>query len=458
MDGVPPPSSNGSRRLLAQVTCPHCWHHFAPEDSLWISSHVELRKDPKLGEAPQRFLPSRFTPEGFALDAKDMVCRKLACPRCHLEILRDLLEVESLFLSIVGDQASGKSFYLTALIQELREVLFHEFHVKFEDADPDSNKILAGYIESLFGRQHDEVPVPLGDLIAKTQMAGDLYVPVTFGSQTISFPQPFVFSLQPVSGHPAFGTSGRLSRVLCLYDNAGEHFRPGYNRVTNPCADHLALSRAILFLFDPSQDKKFREHCLCATQASVDNIAPSQQITILNEMAKRIREHKGLKPNQHYDGTLIVVLTKFDAWSHLLDREAEPGNPWIHSPQHGISVLDQGRIRERSRALRELLMRYSRDIVAAAEGFASDVTYIAVSALAGRHDPNRLLVDTLSRRVSIRPRDVRPFWAAVPVLYALSRSLQGLIPCTKAQGPGRPSNSSSGIHHRSTNGRAEVSP
>src|SRR4051812_23771295 len=103
------PSTNGSRKLLNQVTCPHCWHRFEPEDSLWIASHVELHKDLKLGEAQQRFLPSRFNSQGYALDAKDMVCRKLACPRCHLEIQRDLLEVESLFLSIVGDQASGKS-------------------------------------------------------------------------------------------------------------------------------------------------------------------------------------------------------------------------------------------------------------------------------------------------------------------------------------------------------------
>jgi hypothetical protein len=440
-----PPSANGSRKLLVQVTCPHCWHRFAPEDTLWIASHLELRKDPLLGEAQQRFLPSRFTPEGYALDPKGMVCRGLACPRCHLEILRDLLEMESLFLSIVGDQASGKSFFLTAMIQQLREVLFHDFHVKFDDADPASNSVLTGYIESLFGRQHDEVPVPLGELIPKTQMAGDLYVPVTFGSQTVSYPQPFVFSLQPASGHPSAAASSQLSRMLCLYDNAGEHFRPGGNRVTNPCADHLALSRAILFLFDPSQDRKFREQCLCETQSKAGNIAPSQQITILNEVAKRVREHKGLKPNQFYENPLIVVLTKYDAWSHLLDGETERSDPWIRSSRHGTCVLDQGRIRERSRLLRELMMRYCREVVAAAEGFARDVTYIAVSALADRYDPDRLQVDKLSRLVSIRPRDVRPFWASVPMLYALSRSLPKLIPATRVVAPSRTTGAADGI-------------
>ena len=56
-----PPDGNGTRRLLARVTCPHCWHRFAPEDVLWVASHGALDTDPRLGEAPRRFLPSRFT-------------------------------------------------------------------------------------------------------------------------------------------------------------------------------------------------------------------------------------------------------------------------------------------------------------------------------------------------------------------------------------------------------------
>jgi hypothetical protein len=428
-----PSASEGLRKLLPKVTCPHCWHHFAMEETLWIATHKELCSDPLLGEASLRFLPTTFTPDGLALDAKGMPCRELAYPRCHLEIVRDLLEQESLFVSIAGDQASGKSFFLSAMIQQLREILFHDFRVKFEDADPHANNVLIGYIESLFGRQNDDVPVPLGDLIPKTQMAGDLYVSVTFGSRTVSYPRPFVFSLQAAAGHPTRIGSESLSQMLCLYDNPGEHFRPGANRATNSCDDHLALSHAILFLFDPSQDQKFREQCLCETQSRAGNIPQSQQVTILNEIAKRVREYEGLKPNQLCNRPLIVVLTKFDAWSHLLEDEEDRSDPWICLPPYGTCVLDQARIRERSRQLRELMMRYSRELVVAAEGFASDVNYIAVSALADRSHPGRLEVDPQSRLVSIRPKDIRPYWAAVPLLFALSRSLPRLIPCASTE-------------------------
>ena len=141
----------------------------------------------------------------------------------------ELLEVEPLFLSIVGDQASGKSFFLTAMVQQLREVLFHRFRVKFEDADPAANRVLTGYIESLFGRADDQSPVPLGDLIPKTPMGGTCTCRSGSGTGHL-LPAAVRLLGTAVAGHPASVAGERLSRMLCVYDNAGEHFRPGGNR------------------------------------------------------------------------------------------------------------------------------------------------------------------------------------------------------------------------------------
>jgi len=55
-------SEPSATTLLPRATCPHCWHIFEPQDSLWIASHPTLRGDPRLqGDAYRRFLPSRFT-------------------------------------------------------------------------------------------------------------------------------------------------------------------------------------------------------------------------------------------------------------------------------------------------------------------------------------------------------------------------------------------------------------
>src|SRR5262249_58225220 len=119
-----PSTAAGPVPLLSRVTCPHCWERFLPEQVLWVSEHIELLGDPRLGpERQQRFLPSRFTVEGDAIDAKGMVCRSLACPHCHLPVPRAMLEMEPLFLSILGSPACGKSYFLTTMTWQLRPVL-----------------------------------------------------------------------------------------------------------------------------------------------------------------------------------------------------------------------------------------------------------------------------------------------------------------------------------------------
>ena len=106
MEDDPETAQTEPIRLLTRATCPHCWETFPPDQVLWISEHVELLGDPMLGpERQQRFLPSRFTVDGDAIDARGMTCRSLACPHCHLSIPRAMLEMEPLFFSILGSPA-----------------------------------------------------------------------------------------------------------------------------------------------------------------------------------------------------------------------------------------------------------------------------------------------------------------------------------------------------------------
>ena len=136
-------ASGAALKLLSQVTCPHCWERFAPEQVLWISEHVDLLGDLLLGpEQQQWFLPSRFTIDGDAIDSEGMTCRTLACPQCHLPIPRAMLEMEPLFVSILGAPAGGKSYLLTAMTWHLRQILPLHFKVAFTDADLASDRVL----------------------------------------------------------------------------------------------------------------------------------------------------------------------------------------------------------------------------------------------------------------------------------------------------------------------------
>lgn len=410
--------------LLEQVTCPHCWEAFTPDRTLAVSEHVELLGDPRLGgEAQLRFLPSRFTVEGDPIDARGMACRTLACPRCHLKIPRTLLEVPPLFLSILGAPGTGKSYLLAAMTWGLRRDLPARFRLQFADADPASNRSLIEYEESLFLGPDGGEPIPIGNFIRKTELQGELYNTVQHGQQVISHVQPFLFHIAPAGDHPrAASTERRGGRMVCLYDNAGEHFQPGEDRVSVPVTRHLAKSKALIFVFDPTRDPRFAR-AMAERIPGNRGIPParaSRQEVIFQEAAMRIRRLKGLPPDRPQECPVIVALTKCDWWDSMIGLDP-PGEPFrIHSS--GMTALDIPLIETRSRRIRRLLAETCPELVAAVEGFSTKVDYVPVSAL------GRGVRDVPGRGPCLRPAEVRPYWAAVPMLLALSRDLPGLIP------------------------------
>ena len=169
-------------QLRSRVTCPHCWEQFPPEEVLWISAHSDLRGDPLLGEdEQQRFLPSRFDPDGKALDVRGIACKDLACPHCHLSISWASLQMNPLFISILGAPGSGKSFLLASMTWQFRQTLRDKFCLSFGDADPLANQVLSDYEEALFLNPNEDDLVTL----KKTELEGDLYQSVRFGDREV---------------------------------------------------------------------------------------------------------------------------------------------------------------------------------------------------------------------------------------------------------------------------------
>lgn len=411
-------------RLVSRVVCPHCWHNFPPEDVLWTSEHIDLLGDTLLGrDQQQRFLPSRFTPQGDALDARGVVCHRLSCPHCHLAVPRGMLESEPLFLSVLGAPLSGKSYFLAAAMWKLREVMTTTFGVSFQDADPAANIPLNEAEKQLFlNSTPDDVFIP-SDLIDKTkaQGVGVLADDISYGQHTITYPRPYLFSLQLNDRHPN-AAKGGWDHTLCLYDNAGEHWMPGADTPTSHVTRHLAHSRVILYLFDPMQDRRFRDAARRggdSVQVGVDSL--NRQETILNEAAARIRRYCGLAQKAKIDRPLIVVLPKFDAWSHLLDHKLYE-QPWGTSPKHPVALLHTEHVDQVSASVRRLLEGLCPEVVNSADALAGKVTYIPISVLNGG-----ITRDPTTGKTGVRPGEIRPFWVTVPFLYAFQMAVPSLI-------------------------------
>jgi hypothetical protein len=351
-------------------------------------------------------------------------------------------------MSIAGAPASGKSYFLATMTWELRKILGMHFGLSFTDADPTANQLLNDYEASLFLNAEPEKLVPLEGLIRKTETQGDIYDHVNLGGHAVDYPRPFVFAMQPQEDHPNFARSSELARVLCLYDNAGESFQVGQDTARSPVTRHLAQASALFFLFDPTQDQRFRKVCQEDHEIELrpGRGGPSRQEPILQEIAGRIRRYTGLRHDEKHTHPLVVILTKFDAWSHLLDLQ-ERGEPWrtVKSTADSVptepgtsarkysgkrAALDVDLVEERSRQARKLMRKLCPEIVNAAEAFARHVVYVPVSAL-GWHTHS----DDRSHSLSIRPCDAEPYWVTVPLLYAMARWMPGLIPVIQRKTP-----------------------
>ena len=405
--GMPP--AGRSPRLGAALVCPHCWHEFTVENTLFVASHRDLAGDPVLGpDAAQRFLPSRFTPAGNAIDSMGSECHDRACPRCHLRIPRALYDAPPLFLSIVGAPASGKSYFLTALVWELRRVLAEGFHLDFADADAETNQWLNAYEEALFLSADPDRPVYL----RKTEMQGDVYDAVGLDGMPVLLPKPCVFVIRPQERHTRVQMGRRdLARNLVLYDNAGEHFQPGMDTSANPGTQHLVRSQAILFLFDPTRDPRFARRCGVRDETGA---RPQRQDVLLTEMIGRIARQRALPAGEKTDTPLVVVVTKFDVWRSLTPVDLSR-SPIRESKTLSVSALDLDTVATAALATRRLLQESCPEIVSVAEGFSRQVFYVPVSALG--HAPAR----GEEGAFAVRPSDIHPLWVTIPMLYVLAQ-------------------------------------
>lgn len=410
-----------SLHLLPRTTCPHCWTPFAPDEVYWVASHAELRGDSRLGDdALRRFPPTRFSIYGEALDEFGLPCHDLACPKCHLGLPRAALEMEPFIVSVIGTPASGKSYFLAAMRWELNRLLPAYFHVTVGDADPAANLTLSDYERALFLNPTGGTPQMLGDLIQKTQTGQKGHFDaVRFGGQEVIYPRPFLYALKPGSGHLNAAEAGRLSRLLCLYDVAGEHCLPGAADAFGTAATrHLAASHLLVYVFDPLQDARFRKALTANGRA--DGTAVSRQETALHEMATRIRRYTGLSQTAKLARPLVVAVTKSDTWGHLLADVDAVKEPYAKSSTSGQVGLNGQRVEAASLALRALLLKYCPEIARVAEDFA-DPLFVPVSALGTRPVPH-----PATGRPAVKPDDIKPHWVTVPLLAGARDGLKGL--------------------------------
>lgn len=411
--------------LVPEITCPHCWHRFPPEQLHFIAVSSDLAFDHRLVEGMRRFLPSRFTFRGDAIDPLGGVCTETACPNCHLKIPRLLSIRPSISFSVFGAPGSGKSYYLGAMTRVLGQ-LFPRVGLLIDDVDAEMNAILHDYERRLFEPVGGTVTIP------KTDTVGSWYNKVLFGRSEKLLPQPFLHRLEPADSHPLASKRESLARVLCLYDNAGESFEPGAEKEENPVTRHMSVASGLFFVFDPTKEQGFKQACRGKSddeQWLDDKL--SRQATLFSEAMSRIQRFRSLMPTDRISTPLVVVMTKFDAWSHLLDQEllGKGRLPGVIGPAklpdgRAVEGFDSEAVKGISKACRAVLALHAGPLLARIDALCdpSKVWFVPVSATgcsAFRNETGGFS----------HPGDrIRPIWAHVPTMTMLSIVAPLLMP------------------------------
>lgn len=432
-------------RIKNRLSCPHCWAEFHAHELLFISESTELYDDPKLGiQYAKRFLPTRFDIDGAAYDADNFPCHKLACPNCHLPIPRPLLHLSNFYISIAGAPASGKSYFLASMIWQLRNTMARSFAMNFADADTEMNARIRNYESAQFmGSDNPDELVS----IAKTDVSGDIYNQSRINGVSTMLAQPFMFTVEPMPSHPFMNQAERAAQTVCLYDNAGESFLPGADMTAQPVTRHLAATNALMFVFDPTQDVRFRGACKehvddpqmnPSKEPTNQRKSPVPQETVLNNVITQIRNLTHTPPREPLKIPLVIVLTKWDAWKQLTHfrKNLDESAPWKRINNMSVSVYNVDRVTEYSNQLRELLLDLIPNLVSTAETASENVAYIAVSATGGPPELGKPDAAGI-RPLAYRPKNVKPIWSEVPFFHSQYLSGKFCVPIGKSVQPQR---------------------
>ena len=396
--------SKSGVKIRRSIVCPNCWREFPPAQVRFIAESSRLRGDPVLGPLEQlRFRAMRFDAAGNAIDPDDARCNRMACPTCHIEFPRALIELRSNPISVVGAPGSGKTNLLASGLWGLAQRA-HDFGLEVVDADPRFNTLIHRNESLLFANNDSVQDVTL----PKTEVGGnELYRTVRINGTEEMVPRPSFF----ITRHA--GTERRS--VMVLYDNAGEHFLPGSTFAgSDSSTRHLERSSAIVMVFDPMQDLRFRKRYAAGVDAPHTSGHERQEL-VLTEAIARIRRLRGLDPTAPVSIPVVIALTKADAWAN---SALGPGWSDLKLPE-GIDERREAivtQLRAVDALARNALRATAPEFVNAATALAKDVWFVPVSALGT--SPIR----TSSGAFTLRADTIQPQWAEMPFVLALALS------------------------------------
>jgi GTPase SAR1 family protein len=291
--------------------CPRCNEEFHVNDCAIVSERTgDIVKKAPEGRVAKGL--ARMMPPEILIGARytDMLATRV-CPHCQYHLPYNIDHVESRSLVVVGDVASGKSHYISALIRQLQEG---------EMGHPDQYSHFV-CLTSTVKREYDKL---LDTLFNKKQVLAQ-----TRPFRDIDDVQPLIYELgiQKTANHPT-----RKFNII-FYDASGEDYADQERMVQ--FSRYVLRASAIIFLADPFSMPMIKNRLPEHTRPEFEQSRASENF---NNIIQLFARHKGLSAGSRLLSVPVAItISKADLLNYL--RPTSDPYYFSSNPKDGYSSL-----------------------------------------------------------------------------------------------------------------------
>ncbi|MFI1188524.1 hypothetical protein [Streptomyces californicus] len=316
------------------------------------------------------------------------------CRGCHNDFPSEYCDQDSRIIALVGAKASGKSTYVSVLVNELRGRVGREFNISLPAMGSETQRRDREMEEDLYER---------------------LRLPDTTPPAAMGFNDPLLYRLSV----PRRGRYARGSRhtALVFFDAAGEDLKN--SEAIARYTQYLGAADGIILLVDPLQMGTVRDRGAGADGPPLPAVETSPQ-QIASDLAAQLRSHGRSVSRGRVTTPMAVAVTKTDALRELVGSHS----PLLRNASHSGGELDDDDRIAVHEELRSLLSEWDSGVLCRQlENDFAELSYFGLSAL-GAPPP----ADAPADAPKSGPQPVR---VEDPLLWLLGR--RRLIPVRRSQ-------------------------
>src|SRR5579884_1043848 len=337
--------------------CPNCLEEFYPGDCEIYATvpRLELLKE-KPGNVLARMHARRY-PEPLTGPYYTERMAHRRCPFCNYFLPSNIERVRNLYIAIVGDTAAGKSHFIAAMIDQIKQGKLQsaDTFVRFRCLTPEVEEYYEdNYFKPLFGLKQSLPPTQLNEDIP-----------------------PLIYELDIKASH---GRPARAVNII-LYDTGGGNYVLQQRAMIY--SRHMLHADAMIFLADSMKMPEIFSRLPLQIQKNI-SVSPRSVTSSLDSVIDALERFRGLSAgSRRLSIPIAITLSKSDLLKYL--RAASKQYCFMRNPSYGGGI-DLDDVEAVDEDVRDLLSDFGEHAFLQATNAFSCAKFFASSATG--HAPN----------------------------------------------------------------------